>query len=303
MAVEPIRFAVLGPGGVGGLLAALLARAHESVVVVANGETARVVATRGIRVESSRFGDFTAAVRTVERLDGPVDACFITVKSTHLTEALNRLPASVLDGGLVIPLLNGLEHMEMLRQLYPATDVVAGVIRVETDRPQPGVVRHSSPFAALELAALPENRTRVELVAEHLKAAGLSARVRDDERGMLWDKFAMLAPLALVTTHERANVGAIRTRRREDTMAVVAEVASVAQAEGIAIDPGRIMGVFDSMPETMGTSMQRDQAAGRPLELDSIGGAILRRAARAHMAVPVTERIVADLLARSGSSG
>jgi len=302
MAVAPIRVAVLGPGGVGGLLAALLARAHDSVLVLANEDTVRVIAARGIRVESTRYGDFTAEVSATGRLDRPVDACFITVKSTHLTDALERVPGSALGGGLVVPLLNGLGHVDMLRQRYPATNVVAGVIRVEADRPQPGVVRHSSPFAALELAASSENRARVELIAEHLKAAGLSARVRDDERAMLWDKFAMLAPMALLTTHEQANLGVIRTRRRADTLAVVDEVASVARAEGIAIDAGQIMSVFDSAPETMGTSMQRDQAAGRPLELDSIGGVILRRAAQAGVAVPVTERIVADLRARSLTS-
>jgi 2-dehydropantoate 2-reductase len=112
---------------------------------------------------------------------------------------------------------------------------------------------------------------------------------------MLWDKLALLAPMALVTTHERANVGAIRTRRREETLALISEVAAVANADGGAVDPEGIVRLLDFAPETMETSMQRDQAAGLPLELDAIGGAVMRHAARAGLDVPVTSRLVEDL--------
>ncbi|HYM66585.1 MAG TPA: 2-dehydropantoate 2-reductase [Patescibacteria group bacterium] len=295
-----MSFAVLGPGGIGGLLAALLSRAGDDVVVLARDSTARVIAEKGITVESPRFGTFTAHVGTAGRLEEPVDACFVAVKSTHLAEALGRVPAAALGRGLVIPLLNGLEHVELLRVVYPDESVVAGAIRIETDRPEAGLIRHASPFAAVDLAASDANRDRVEMVAAHLKAAGLSVRVRDDEEAMLWEKFVMLLPLALLTTDERDNLGAIRTRRRSDLVAVVAEAASVARAEGIAIDPDLVMRGLDSAPETLGSSMQRDQAAGRPLELDSIGGALLRRASRAGVAVPVTARLVAGLEARAG---
>ncbi|HSP09058.1 MAG TPA: 2-dehydropantoate 2-reductase N-terminal domain-containing protein, partial [Candidatus Dormibacteraeota bacterium] len=76
---ESLRIAVLGPGGVGGLLGALLARAGNSVVVIAGEETSHAIAERGIRLESKKFGDFTVAVRTATRLAEAVDACFITV--------------------------------------------------------------------------------------------------------------------------------------------------------------------------------------------------------------------------------
>jgi 2-dehydropantoate 2-reductase len=109
---------------------------------------------------------------------------------------------------------------------------------------------------------------------------------------MLWDKFALLAPMALLTTHERANVGAIRTRRRTDAIALIGEFAAVVKADGIAIDTDTALPLLDSMPESMESSMQRDQAAGRPLELDAVGGALLKRAGKARIAVPVTSRLV-----------
>ena len=299
MGPESPRFAVLGPGGVGGLLAALLARAGNTVVVIAGEETSRVIAERGIRLESKKFGDFTVPVRTATHLAETVDACFITVKATQLPEALERVPATALGRGLVIPFLNGIDHVELLRAIYPADSVVAGTIRVEAARVEPGVIRQMSPFAAVELAASAGNRDRVDAVAAQLKAAGLDVRVRDDETSMLWDKLAMLAPLALLTTHERGNVGMVRTRRRDDAVAVITEVVAVARAEGSTVDAERVIRMIDSAPESMESSMQRDQAGGRPLEVNAIGAAVVRHAEKRGIAVPITRRLVEELKARS----
>jgi len=237
-------------------------------------------------------------VSTAIRLERPVDACLIAVKNTQLTEALERVPSEALGEGLVVPFLNGIEHVDLLRSIYPASSVAAATIRVETARVEPGLIRQTSPFASVEIAAAGANRERVERVAAQLTSVGLDVRVRDDETSMLWDKLSFLVPLALLTTHERANAGAIRTRRREDTLAVISEVAAVAAAEGAAIDPEAVVRFLDSVPDTMESSMQRDQADGRPLEIDAIGGAVVRRAARAGVAVPVTTHLVEELRAR-----
>ena len=298
MTADRLSVAVLGPGGVGGFLGAMLARAGDAVLVLASDETARAIAEGGLRIESQKFGNFDVSVATAPRLTHPVDACLVTVKATHLREAVDRVPASALGSGLVIPFLNGLEHVEFLRSVYPPADVVAATIRIETMRAAAGVIRQTSPFASIEMAASASNRQRVESVAAHLSAAGLRVTVRDDELAMLWDKFALLAPMALVTTHERANVGVIRTKRRADTVAVIGEVAAVAGADGVHIDPQAVIGLMDSVPESMESSMQRDQAAGRPLELDALGGALLRRAAKAGIGVPVTRRLVDELQTR-----
>lgn len=300
MAGDHLSVAVLGPGGVGGLLAALLAREGSSVHVLASDDTSREIAHDGLRIESPRFGNFAVSVQAATRIAAPVDACLITVKATQLKDALERVPATALGAALVIPFLNGLEHVDYLRSVYPPSSVVAATIRIETARVGPGLIRQTSPFASIDMAASASNRDRVEVIAAHVTAAGIDVRVRDDELAMLWDKFALLAPMALLTTHERGNVGAIRTRRREDAIALIGEVAAVAAADGVHIDPEAVLRLVDSVPESMETSMQRDQAAGRALELDALGGALLRRAAGAGIAVPVTHRLVDELVARGG---
>ena len=296
------RVAVLGPGGVGGFLAAMLARGGSSVLVLAGDETARAIARSGLRLESARYGTFEVTPRTATELEHPVDACLITVKATQLHEALDRVPAWKLGHGLVIPFLNGLEHVDLLRDVYPPERVVPATIRIETARVAPGVVRHTSPFAGVDIAYTPGNRETVEEFAARLRDTGVDVRLREDEATMLWEKFALLAPMALLTTHERANAGVVRAKRRQDVLALIAEVAAVARADRVAIDEAGVLRLFDAVPESMETSMQRDQEAGRPLELDALGGALLRRAARGRVEVPLTRRLVEDLQARTSAA-
>ena len=300
--MKALRIAVLGPGGVGGLLGALLARQGNSVVVLGSESTTRAIAAHGLRVESSRFGDFNVNVQSAVRLDDPVDACLITVKSTQLEDALERVSPGAVGQALMVPFLNGIDHVDVIRLAFPASATAAATIRVEAARAAPGLIRQTSPFATVEVAAEPSTRDQVQALADQLSGAGLDVRVRDDETAMLWDKLVFLAPLALLTTHERANVGEIRTRRRADALAVISEVAAVAQAEGAAVDPAAVIRLLDSVPATMESSMQRDQAAGLPLELDAIGGAVVRRAAKLGVAVPVTARLVEELGQRGSGS-
>lgn len=242
-----------------------------------------------MRVESAQYGDFTAAVEADTRLREAVDAVFVTVKQTSLDEALDRVPAPALGNAVVIPLLNGLDHLRLLRERYPAAEVAAGTIRVEATRTAPGRINHTSPFADLELAA------PLHEFAEQLRHAGLGVTLRSDETAMLWDKLAFLAPLALLTTRHRADVGTIRSDRRPELLTVLDEITAVAQAAGAPVTTETVLSFFDRVPDTMKSSMQRDAEAGRPVEVDAIGGAILRAGAGHHVETPVTARLVAEV--------
>lgn len=295
-----LRVAVLGPGGVGGLLGALLARDGADVVCLAGAGTAAVLAERGLHVESGRYGPLDVPVRAAERLTEPVDVCLVTVKATHLEAALERVPAETLGRALVVPLLNGVDHLTVLRSRYPDAGVVGATIRVESTRVEPGVIRHDSPFAAVTLAAVGERADDVRRLAAALTSAGLDVTVTGDEGTTMWGKLVFLAPLALLTTHESAPAGVVRERRREDLTAVIGEAAAAARAEGAAVDEAEVLRAFDALPPGMQSSMQRDAAAGRALELDAIGGAVLRAADRHGIAVPVARRLLEELRKRHG---
>jgi len=284
-----LTVAILGPGGVGGMIGALLARAGHRVICLAGEQTVTVLRQQGLRVDSDQYGEFTAAVEADTELREPVDAVFVTVKQTALTEALDRVPAEVLGTAVVVPLLNGLDHLAVLREHFPSAQVVAGTIRIEATRVAPGRIVHTTPFANLELAA------PVEEFADHLRQAGLGVTLREDESAMLWDKLAFLAPFALLTTRHRTDVDTVRDRHRPELLTVLDEITAVARAAGTPVTAERLLSFFDRVPGPMKSSMQRDAEAGRPLELDAIGGAVLRAGAAHGIATPATARLVAEV--------
>ena len=123
--------------------------------------------------------------------------------------------------------------------------------------------------------------------------------MRDDEAATLWSKLAVLAPIALLTTWTAAPSG--RPGRHRDELAAVAhEIVLAATADGVDLDEAATVAILEQVPDGMRSSMQKDAAAGRPIELDAIGGTILRAAARAGTDAPVTARLVADLRERYG---
>jgi 2-dehydropantoate 2-reductase len=289
--------AVLGPGGTGGLLAALLSRSGHRVVCLAQDRTADTLRRTGITVRSPQFGEFTAPVEPDTELREPVAACLIAVKHTALDAALERVPPQALGDALVVPLLNGVEHPGLLRARYGPERVAPAVIRVESTRVAPGVIEHGSPFTEIDLAGDAVPRPRLDDLAATLGSAGVTARVVEDETAALWAKMAFLAPFALLTTRYALPLGEARTRHREELESLVAETAAVSRACGAPADPAQALARYDAFPPGAKSSMQRDAEAGRPLELDAIGGALLRAAHRHGVPVPVTARLVDELRA------
>ncbi|MEU1912471.1 ketopantoate reductase family protein [Streptomyces massasporeus] len=290
-----LSVAVLGPGGVGGLLAALLSRTGHRVICLSGEKTAEALRTDGIRVRSARFGDFTARVEADTELREPVDACLVTVKHTALDAALARVPAPALSDGLVVPFLNGVEHPAALRARYRPDRVAPAVIRVESTRVAPGVVEHGSPFAEIDLTGTDVPRPRLDALADAFAAAGPATRVLEDETAALWAKMSFLAPFALLTTRYGLPLGDVRTRHRDELTALVEETAAISRACGGPADPAQALARYDAFPPSTKSSMQRDAEAGRPLELDAIGGALLRAAERHGIPAPVTARVVDEV--------
>ena len=315
-----MRVAVLGPGGVGGLLAGVLARAGTPVVVVARTSTAEEIAKHGLRVDSVSFGKFVASPSAVARLEEPVDALIVATKAAGLVPALDRIAA---EPKIVLPLLNGLDHLGVLRERFAPDSVLAGTIRVEADRPSPGVVVHTSPFLlvdmalrdsarpaksssqpAAEQAAAQDRRDAMQALAQTLLDAEVPVRVLDSEAQVMWSKLVRLNALACTTSAYDKLLGEIRAtpKLRADLLGAIEEGCAVGCAEGAQdVDPATAIAELDTAHDTLGSSMQRDIAAGREPELDAIPGAVLRAAARHRLRCPTIERLVAMILTRIGS--
>jgi 2-dehydropantoate 2-reductase len=299
MALTRWRVAVLGPGAVGGLLGALLARRGDEVTCLAPPATAAHIAANGLELRSPMLGDAKVAVRAATRLEEPVDACLVTVKATQLERAVEAVPPEALGGGLVVPFLNGVDHVGWLRERYPPDQVVAATIAVESTRVAPGVIEHDSPFVIVQVAHGPADPDRVEGLAARLAEVGLDVSVRDSEAFALWAKLGLLAPIALLTTWAGVPIGEARSRHPDELVALAREAAQAALAEGVTLDPEVTVGRLQALPASMKSSMLKDAEAGLPLEVDAIGGGVLRAAERSGIDVPVTARLVTELRARS----
>ena len=282
--------AVLGPGGVGGFVAAALERSGNRVTVVAREETAAAIAADGLRVESVRLGELSARPAAVTALEEDADVLVVAVKATGLAESLGRIRS---EPHLVVPLLNGLDHVEALRERF-GPRAVASTIRIESTRVAPGRIEQTSPFLLVELASAdPRMRAALEAFAETLKEAGVPARVRDSEADVMWGKLVRLCALALTTTAYDRPLGPILTtpELRDDLDACIREAAAVAAADGADADPAEILADLDEAHAELDSSMHRDVAAGRAPELDAIAGSVLRAAARHGLTCPAIERL------------
>ncbi len=292
--------AVLGPGGVGGFLAAALAHAGEAVTVVAREETAALIDRDGLQVESVRLGNFRAHPAAVPRLTEPVPLLFVATKATTLIEALSRVDE---PPQLIVPLLNGLDHMSLLRARFGADRVAAGTIRIEADRPQPGMIVQTSPFLRVDLAAQDAALwPALTETAQTLERAGIPAEVEESETTILWSKLVRLAALACTTSACDCTLGTIREdpRWRAELEGAIADAAAAALAEGADIDPAKPIRELDEAHPGLGSSMQRDIAAGREPELDAIAGSVLRAAARHGLGCPTIARLAAMVAERAG---
>jgi 2-dehydropantoate 2-reductase len=299
-----MRIAVLGPGGVGGLLAGALERSGEDVTVVARESTAAAIAEDGLRIGSVTLGEFIERPRTVTRLVDEVDALIVATKAAGLRDALQRIDC---EPPLVLPLLNGLDHIALLRERFAPQSVVAGTIRVEADNPQPGFVVHTSPFLLVEMASRYESaREPMAELARVLSDAGVKARgewpiSERSEPQVMWSKLVRLNALACTTSAYDKLLGEIRStpELRADLVGAIEESCAAGQAEGADnVNPQKAIDELERAHETLGSSMQRDIAAARTPEVDAIPGSVLRAAARHGLECPTIERLVAMIRAR-----
>jgi 2-dehydropantoate 2-reductase len=286
-----VRVGVLGAGAVGGMLAVLLAEAGHEVTVLASEYTSTAINVGGLALRSERFGDRQVRVPARPYLIAPVDVLFLAVKAPDLLAALNRVPPALLADAAVAPLLNGTDHVALLRAALPQAAVVPMTVSVEATRVAPGAIEHVSPFVEYALAAERE-RARVDPEAL-LRDAGLDVDASaPDEATLLWRKLSFLAPLALLTTHAREPLGPARDARPDLLDALVTEATAAARTAGAEIDPAAVGKRLQGMPAGMRSSMLKDALAGAVLELDAIAGPILRAVPDG---APVTRSVVAEI--------
>jgi 2-dehydropantoate 2-reductase len=286
---DQLRHAILGAGGVGGLMGACLARSGAPVTMVVRA-AALASYPQQLQLESP-FGNFTVPVSTSAEVPA-CDVLWLTVKATQLEESLAaaKNPESV---RAIVPLLNGIDHIAFLRSLYGKERVIPATIAVESERVAPGYIVHRSSFARLNVASA--GRALLASTLDELQKTGFECRFIDHEPTLMWSKLVFLGPFALTTTASNKGTGEILSdpQLRDLGMACIREACAVAVAEGAQLKAEAVIAGLAKMPGNMRSSMQKDVEQGRTPELDAIAGPILRGAEHHHINIPATRNLVA----------
>jgi 2-dehydropantoate 2-reductase len=284
-----MRHAILGAGGVGGLIGVALAKSGESVTLILRPEAIKDYPAE-LSLESP-LGSFSVPVERASSVAGAYDVLWVTVKATHLESALQSVRVEPSQIGAVVPLLNGMDHVTLLRERFGHDRVVPASIGVEAERAAPGKIIHRGMAIRLTFSSIGEDR--LASTAEEFRKFGFTCQFVPDEMKILWTKLSFLAPFALTTTASGLTIGGVNSDPvwRKRLEAVAREVAAVGTASGTPLDAGVIMQFFDKTPQGGRSSMQKDVAAGKPPELDGIAGPILRRAEEHGIDVPVTREL------------
>jgi 2-dehydropantoate 2-reductase len=289
-----MKHAILGTGAIGGLIGTVLSSLGEDVMVVVRPEGLPSYPANLVLERPS--GPLTAPANAVAALTEPVDVLWIATKTYQLQSALEVAQVSP---GCVVPLLNGVDHVAVLRARFGQERVVPATIAVEAERIAPGRFIQRSPFVRFNLAGSGE--PLLGAIVGRLGNLGFTCQFIPNEQTLLWGKLCFLAPLALVSSASGMSVGEFSAdaQWKQKLSLTLTETCAVANASGAQVDALQLQAVFDGAPPGMRSSMQKDLVAGRQLELEAIGGPIVRGGERYGIDVSTTVKLMAAIQAKT----
>jgi 2-dehydropantoate 2-reductase len=294
---------VVGAGGIGGFLAAALARAGLPVAVVARGEHLAAIRRDGLHVESD-LGAFDVPVEAAEDLRelGAFDALLLTFKAHQWPQLLPQLEPFASTGTTIVTLQNGvpfwyvreppLESVDpggRIGALFPDERVAGGVVHVSGHVARPGAIRQSGGTRYVLGAPRGGRDARVDALVETLRAASLAAEADENIRQTVWLKLVNNAGLNPVSALRGLTIKPMLadSAARAEVRALMEEALHVGQAMGVVREvdiDARI--AYAARLDDVKTSMLQDYERGRELEAGPILGALIELAGRYGVEVP-----------------
>lgn len=299
-----MRIAVYGAGAVGGYFGGRLIQAGEEVVFIARGEHLHVMQRRGLLVESVK-GDFSInPVNATSDLTqaGTVDVVLVCVKAWQVPEAALAIRPLLKEDTFVIPLQNGVDAPGQLALVLGKEHVVGGLCHIMSFIVEPGHIRHAAVEPHIAFGELDGHRSeRTEKLKAAFDRAGVWAEVPENIHTALWEKLLFIASISGVGAITRAPVGVFRSLPETRSMLIQAmeEIVALAKAKKVPMASDaieRTLSFIDKLAPEATASMQRDITAGRPSELASQNGAIVRMGLEVGVSTPVHGFIYNSLL-------
>jgi 2-dehydropantoate 2-reductase len=298
-----MRIVVLGAGGVGGYFGGKLARAGEDVTFVARGAHLAAIREHGLRIRSASDGEWVARCTAVEDPKGltEADVVLLTVKANDTEDVLALARPVVGPGTAVISLQNGVQSAEIITRVLGPGHAVGGAAYVFAIIEAPGVIAHRL-LGRIAFGELDGARSdRCERILAAMTKAQIPVELSTDIRRVLWEKYLMICAQAGMTALTRVPIGVIRRHAPTWAMyrAIVAEVAAVGRAEGVALAPEAVDTVMKNaaaLADGAFSSLHHDLVHGKPLELEALHGHLVRLGARHGVPTPMASAVYAALL-------
>ena len=300
-----MKLTIIGVGGVGGLLAGVLIRRYgDAVSLIARGERLKRLREQGLTLRSDAYGSFTVQPATVtDRADTlPVqDAVLVCVKNGGLIQAAAQI-APLVDGHtLVLPVMNGVSAGDTLRRLLGRGRILDSVIYTVSSVEADGAVTQKGGFTQIFMGG-----EGAEPLADHLRAAGIDARVEANVQAAVWSKYIMNCAYNVVTARWGITIGDIKRSGQltADYRALMEEALLVGRARGVALPDGLVaqhMARLDSCTDDSTSSLSRDFDAGRRGEMDIFTGEVVRMAEASGIDVPVSRAYLQGLQERAAT--
>ena len=297
-----MKILIVGAGSTGGYFGARLTQAGRDVTFLVRPARAAALREGGLQVLSPR-GNFSVEPRLVlaGEIDKPFDIVLVTVKAFALSAAIEDFAAAVGPETMILPVLNGLKHVEELQARFGAERVVGGVCRVSTTLDKEGRIVHLAPLHELFYGELDGRSTaRIEALHAFMSDAGFDTQLSTHILQDLWNKWILLSTLGGICTLARGNVGEIVATDggRDFVNAFLIETTAVATDAGHLPDPDALKFIFQTLTakgSPLTSSMYRDLMAGERVEADQILGDLCVRAARADIPVPLVSAAFTQL--------
>jgi 2-dehydropantoate 2-reductase len=289
-----MRILVLGAGAVGGYFGGRLAETGADVTFLVRAARAAFLEENGLIIESAT-GDLRLPVKvaTEKTLAGWFDLALLTAKAYDLDQAIAAIRPAVGPGTAILPVLNGLGHLDRLDATFGAQRVLGGVAYIGATLTVDGIVRHLNQIHGITFGERAGGISkRVEEIARAFRATRLNARASDNILLDMWEKFVMIVSLAGMNCLMRASVGEIIAAEDGESLMLdlLGECQTVAAASGYPPRPQhqeqcRMM--LTELGSDNAASMLRDLEAGRRTEGEAVVGDMLRRARVLGIATPL----------------
>jgi 2-dehydropantoate 2-reductase len=298
-----MRLLVVGAGSTGGYFGGRLAQAGRDVTFLVRPAREAQLSERGLRIVSPH-GDATLHPKliTADAIKQSYDVVLLTVKGFQLEDALVELAPAIGPDTMILPVLNGMRHMDVIGERFSPDNLVGCALKVATTLDDDGRIVQLAPFQDLAYGELDGSMTdRIRALDAFMQGADIGARLSSVIRREIWEKWILLAALGAITCLMRGTIGEIEAcpGGAAFALALLDEVIAIVEAVGEPPSEAFVTSARKQLTEKgapLASSMFRDLQRGRRVEVEQIIGDLLRRGAKAQIAAPLVSAAYVHLL-------